>query len=297
MDAHLSKRSVSVPLLGFIWLFLPGSFAGDIKPEEALRYNKNTYHPVVDYLKSDQVPVTDEQLAEIEKLPLEIMWGVLQGMGYTNTFYAGLKATLPEARLVGRAVTIRYLPVRPDMEKAMQAISEKGGWPAKYHTRAAEDAKPGDVLVVNLGGQIAEGIFFGDISALGARMSGARGAVLYGSTRDLDGLREMKDFPVYALGFHPSGATQMGVDWNVPIRIGDATVMPGDVVVGTEEAVLFFPPEVADEVIRKSRQKAREEEFKRELVRSNKHRFRDIYPLNEALKKQYEDTLEREKRD
>ena len=100
-------------------------------------------------------------------------------------------------------------------------------------------------------------------------MSGARGAILWGSTRDLDELKEMDGFPVYAMGFHPSGATQNGVDWNVPIRVGDATVMPGDIVLGTDEAVLFFPASIADEVIRKSRKHRDEENCHSRIWRSH----------------------------
>lgn len=283
----------SYPIRIFIILlvFSPSMWAAEVEAPKELRYNANTWHPVVDYLKPEKTRVTDEQLAAIEKLPLEDVWGIIKGMGYTETYYPGMKTTQPGERLVGRAVTIRYLPRRPDLDKAMEALAEGGGRSSKWHTRAAEDSRPGDVLVVDLGGKVEGGVFFGDISALGAQVSGARGAILYGSTRDLDELKQRKDFPVFAMGFHPSGATQIGVDWNVPIRVGDATVMPGDVVIGTDEAVLFFPPEIADEVIRKCQEHAAEEDYKRELVLSKKYRFRDVYPLSPELKKEYEEKL------
>lgn len=278
----------------FVLVFV--SQAADFEPNKKLRYNSNTYHPAVDYLKSDKTRATDEQLAALEELPLETVWGTIRGMGYTNTFFPGMKATLPGKRLVGRVVTIRYLPRRPDLDKAMEALAKEGGWNSRYHSRAAEESQPGDVLVVDLGGKVDGGVFFGDISALGAQMSGAKGAILWGSTRDLDELKEMKDFPVFAMGFHPSGATQNGVDWNVPIRVGDATVMPGDVVLGTDEAVLFFPAEIADEVIEKSRKHMDEENYKRKLVRSKKYRFGDVYPLRPDLKKEYEEMVAKKKK-
>ncbi len=264
---------------------------GDAAASESIRFRSNTYHPVTDHLDKGRVRATDEQLAALEDLPLETVWGVLRGLGYEETFFPGMTPTLPGKRLVGRAVTIRYLPQRPDLVEAMEALAEKGGWSSKYHTRAAEESQPGDVLVVDMGGQVEGGVFFGDISALGAQMSGARGAILYGSTRDLDELKEMKGFPVFSMGFHPEGATQIGVDWNAPIRVGDATVLPGDLVLATDEAVIFFPPEIADEVIAKSKKHRDEEDYKRELVRSKKYRFRDVYPLRPDLKKAYEESL------
>jgi regulator of RNase E activity RraA len=151
---------------------------------------------------------------------------------------SGLLSTRPQDRIVGRALTIRYLPRRPDLVEAMQTLAKEGDWPVAYNVRAGEEARPGDVLVVDLGGGIADGIFFGDISALAAQVQGARGAVLYGSTRDLTELREMAGFPVLAVGFDPRPATQIGVDWNVPVRVGGATVLPGDAVSPTGSCLL-----------------------------------------------------------
>jgi regulator of RNase E activity RraA len=261
--------------------------AGDVAPNPELRKNRNTYHPVMELLKAKRTAVTDEQLEELKKMPLEAIWGASKELGYNN-YYIGLKATRPQARLVGRALTIRYLPRRPDLEEAMGTLAKEGDWPESYNVRAAEEAKPGDVLVVDLGGGTTDAVFFGDISALGAQTSGARGAVLYGSTRDLGELREMAGFPVFAGGFDPNVATQIGVDWNVPIRVGGATVLPGDVVVAEEEAVLFFPPQLAAEVIKLARQTVKQEEYERNLVRQKKYRFRDVYPLNPELRKKFE---------
>jgi len=278
-----------------IIIFVVGVARGQVTPDPALRRNRDTYSPVMDVLKATRTPVNNEQLDELKKFPLEAIWAVLKGLGYNN-YFAGLKTTRPEARLVGRALTIRYLPRRPDVEEAMGTLAKEGDWPAYYNVRAAEDAKPGDVLVVDLGGALTDGVFFGDISALGAQEAGARGAVIYGSTRDLAELRQMRDFPVFAVGFDPNVATQIGVDWNVPIRVGGATVLPGDVVVAEEEAALFFPPQLAAEVIKGARQIVEQEDYERSLARQKKYRFRDVYPLNPELHKKFEAEQESQRR-
>ena len=72
---------------------------------------------------------------------------------------------------------------------------------------------------------------------------------------------------------------QILVDWNVPIRLGDATVLPGDLVLAADEAAFFFPPEIADEVIARAVKHRDEENYKRELVYRKKYKFRDAYPL------------------
>jgi len=272
------------------WCFLAATAAfAQVAPDPRLRANRDTYHPVVDLLRAKPARATDEQLDQLKTLPLEAIWQAAQSLGYVNCHYSGLKATRPKERLVGRALTIRYLPRRPDLVEAMTALGKQGDWPVAYNVRAAEEAKPGDVIVVDLGGGIPDGIFFGDISALGAKMNGARGVVLWGSTRDQLELEEMEGFPVLAVGFDPRPATQIGVDWNVPIRVGGATVLPGDVVVGDAEAVVFFPPSIAAQVIERAKRTADQEIYERKLVREKKYRFRDVYPLNPELRKKYEE--------
>jgi regulator of RNase E activity RraA len=264
--------------------------ASDVTPDPKLRANRDTYHPVLDVLKAKSVRLTDEQMAKLKTVPIEAVWASVRDLGYTNAHMSGLLSTRPNEPLVGRALTIRYLPRRPDLVEAMQTLAKEGDWPGAYNVRAGEEAKPGDVLVVDLGGGVADGIFFGDISALAAQVAGARGAVLYGSTRDLTELRAMPGFPVLAVGFDPRPATQIGVDWNVPVRVGGATVLPGDAVVADEEAVVFFPPSIADEVIARAARIVEQENYERALVRKKQHRFRDVYPLNPELKKQFEES-------
>lgn len=276
-------------------LFAAAILAAQTAPPPQLRASRDTYHPVTDLLSHKRVTATDEQMAELANYPLEAIWGTLRGLGYTNSHFAGLKPSIPSARVVGRALTIRYLPRRPDLVEAMQTLAREGDWPVAYNVRAAEDAKPGDVLVVDLGGGIPDGVFFGDISALGAQLAGARGAVLYGSSRDLAELRAMKGFPVFAVGYDPNVATQIGVDWNVPIRVGSATVLPGDVVLAEEEAVLFFPASIVPQLLERVRKFVAQEEFERELTRGGKHRFRDVYPLNQELRKQFEAEWEKKR--
>jgi regulator of RNase E activity RraA len=287
------RRGIVVALACSRFLGVAGAVAIAAPPADApdpkLRGNRDTYHPAMDVLKAKSVRLTDEQMEKLKGFPIEAVWAALRDLGYTNAHMSGLSSTRPNERLVGRALTIRYLPRRPDLVEAMETLAREGDWPVAYNVRAGEEAKPGDVLVVDLGGGIADGIFFGDISALAAQVKGARGAVLYGSTRDLTELREMAGFPVLAVGFDPRPATQIGVDWNVPVRVGGATVLPGDAVVADDEAVIFFPAAIADQVIERAARIVEQEDYERSLVRKKEHRFRDVYPLNPELKKQFEE--------
>ncbi len=268
--------------------------AGQVSPDPGLRLSRGTYHPVVTTLTSTRGEVSDAELEQLRKLPLEAIWSGMRNAGYGDNYCSGLHTTRPGERLVGRALTIRYLPRRPDMVKALERLAKEGDWSPRFNVRAVEEAKPGDVVVVDLGGRFSDGVFFGDITALGLKTAGATGAVLWGATRDLMELRRLEGFPVLARHFDPRSSTQIGVDWNVPIRVDGATVLPGDVVVADDEAVLFFPPSVATAVIRHATDLADREEYERKLVLEKKHRFRDVYPMNEELRRKYE--AERKKR-
>jgi hypothetical protein len=119
----------------------------------------------------------------------------------------------------------------------------------------------------------------GDIPALAAKTGDAHGAVLWGISRSRGIATDLRVQP----------AVQVGVDWNVPIRVAGATVLPGDVVVAGEEAVLCFPASIAARVIEESARLEEQENYERELVRENKHEFREVYPLNKELRQKFEE--------
>ena len=242
----------------------------------------------MEVLKAKRTPVTDQQVEELRKLPMETVWAMLRQPGYNNCHFSGLKSTRPGEKMAGRALTIRYLPRRPDLAEAMQTLAKEGDWPGGYNVRAAEETKPGDVVVVDLGGTIPDGVFFGDISALGIQTAGGRGVVLWGSTRDLTELQAMEGFPVLAVGFDPNAALQVGVDWNVPVRVGTITVLPGDVVLADAEAVIAFPPQLAGDIIEKGKRFVEQEDYERNLTREKKYRFRAVYPLSPEMRKKFE---------
>ena len=256
-----------------------------------LRSQRNTWTPLMDVLGPSRMRATDAQLEKIKGLPIEAMWGAVQNKGYRNCFANHFKLTQPGVKLVGRALTMRYLPVRPDLDEGVRQLAKEGDWDFQWNVRAGEDAKPGDVAVVELGGAIDRATFMGDMTGLAMKLRGMRGVVVDGGIRDLNEFLPMKDFPTYYVGAHASAmADQVGVDWNGPVRIGSVTVLPGDVVVGDEEGVLFFPPQIADEVIKSAENTVSAETFKREVMRSGKYRARDTYPrLSPELEKQYEE--------
>jgi regulator of RNase E activity RraA len=279
--------------LTFTWLLLPAlasAQAAATAPAPA-RASRDTYSALMDVLRPSRTRVTDEQLARLKKLPIEAVWGGVQGKQYRHSFVNDFKLTQPGTKLVGRALTMRYLPVRPDLVEAVQTLGKEGDWFYQYNIRAGEDTRPGDVLVVELGGMVDRATFMGDVTGLGIKSRGAAGVVIDGGLRDLSEFLPWKDFPVYYTGAHASAmADQVGVEWNTAVRIKSVTVLPGDVVIGDESGVLFFPPQIADDVIKAAEDTVYIETFKREMIKDTKYRARDIYPtLSPELEKVFEE--------
>jgi regulator of RNase E activity RraA len=262
------------------------------------RASRDTYDAVMDVLRPSRTRLTEEQIARLLKVPIEAVWGAVQAKGYRHCFVNDFQLTQPATKMVGRALTMRYLPVRPDLLQAVQALGKEGDWDHQYNIRAGEDTKPGDVLVVELGGMVERATFMGDVTGLGIKSRGAAGVVIDGGLRDLSEFLPWKDFPVYYTGAHASAmADQVGVAWNVPVRIKSVTVLPGDAVVGDESGLLFFPPQIADDVIKGAEETVYVESFKRELMQSGRYRARDIYPrLSPELEKLFEDWKRRNPR-
>jgi regulator of RNase E activity RraA len=101
----------------------------------------------------------------------------------------------------------------------------------------------GDVYVADCFGKIIDGTLIGDNLGNAIYSKSKTGVVFDGSLRDLEGLEEIEGFNAYVRGWDPSYIMDimlMGI--NVPIRIGRATVFPGDVVLAKREGVIFIPP-------------------------------------------------------
>ena len=263
----------------------------EVEAPEGFRANRTTYSTIMDVLAPTRVRVTDAHLERLEALQLESLWIALGD--YRGNYASGFRSTQP-GRLVGRAVTMRFLPPRPDVVRALDVLAAEGDWDRRYYARAAEEAGPGDVVVVDLGGTDGNQLF-GDMGALGIKLTGANGVIIDGGTRDLAELQgeAFAGFPVFARFFDIQVSRWFGVDYNAPIKVGNAIVLPGDVVVADEGGVIFFPPEIIDEVLEAAERNVALEDHERELLIEGQHRFRDVYPLSPALREEWERSRQR----
>jgi RraA family protein len=120
------------------------------------------------------------------------------------------------------------------------------------YLRALEFCRPGDVLVIDGGGDLANAAVGGILSFYAAHI-GLAGLVVDGAIRDVAEIRS-REFPVYARGVTHRGPYKDGPgEINVPISVGGMVVNPGDIVVGDQDGLLAIPQEDAEGLIEKAR--------------------------------------------
>ncbi len=208
----------------------------------------------------------------------------------------GWQVLHPDKKMVGRAFTMAFMPARPDLDAVVNAKAKANGINRLGNQTVIDMLQPGDVLVVDLYGKKEGGTVVGDnLFHYIMRATKGGGLVVDGSIRDLEGIKEI-DMPAYFRAVHPSaisGATVAAV--NVPIRIGDVTVMPGDVVIGDPEGVTFVPPQLIESILERADTTHIHDEWTKKKFDEGKYKSQDIYgtPHDPALIKEYQDYLAR----
>jgi len=239
--------------------------------------------------------VPDALLEKCKGLSIEEVWAVLPNKGYKWQFAGpSLKIMHPEKKLVGRAVTAQFMPMRPDL--ARLSNPDSAGPRISPHQRILIDnLQPGDVPVVDLFGKVEGGTIVGDNLATAIWNATHTGLVVDGAIRDLEGIFPL-NMPVYYRGVHPSALDYQSVTLtgiNVPVKIGDATVLPGDVVFGDRGGLYFIPPALIKEILDRADTTHIHDEWTKIKLDTGKYKSSDIYPSphDPALKKEYDEYL------
>jgi RraA family protein len=142
------------------------------------------------------------------------------------------------ARASGAVGLHPYHRPRP-MAGTAVTVRTRGGDNLAIH-RAFDFCRPGDVLVIDGGGEVSQALM-GDIMSSFAESLGVQGLVIDGAIRDVGSIRQ-RDFPVYARGATHRGPYKNGPgEINVPVTVGGMVVHPGDIIVGDEDGVVAIP--------------------------------------------------------
>jgi len=240
----------------------------NMSPEEIVDY---TYEWTGERFPDGRPKVPDALLARVANVSLTQAWGVLNGAGYKWQYEDGFMCTQPGETLVGRALTAMYMPRRPAMRVLMEQKGERAGCIGDQISWPIDMLVPNDVYIADVYGKHEQGPIMGDNLATAIYAKSGKGVVHDASIRDIDGIQEIPGFVGFARGFHPTYAspTIMLVGVNCPVRIGKVTVMPGDVVLGKHNGVVFIPPHLVEQLVKTSELVALRDVFGKQRLRED----------------------------
>jgi regulator of RNase E activity RraA len=199
--------------------------------------------------KNPSAPSADANLiATLKQIPVALLSDQLQ----RNRGSTGLQPYHQPAPLAGTAVTVR---TRAGDNLAI--------------LRAFDICRPGDVLVIDADGDVANALV-GGIMTFYAASVGVAGMVLDGAIRDVAEIRE-RPFPVYARGVNHRGPYKDGPGAiNVPVSVGGMAVSPGDIVVGDQDGLVVLSRDEAPAVIEKALLQQQKEEETMQAIREGR---------------------------
>src|SRR5438552_10628045 len=291
------KSSIQALLCGCAIAFLaPGPIHAQLftfSKQELMDY---TAQEPFDRLSDGRPKVPNDMMERARELSSEEVWAVLQGKEFNNQYADGFQVLHPGKTMVGRAFTVQFMPLREDVNTVAQAKAQQSTGKRLFNQTAIDMLQPGDVLVVDLFGKkigctiVGDNLFF----YVNQATHGA-GLVVDGSVRDLNGISEI-DMPAYFRSVDPTPiGNVMLTGINIPIRIGNVTVMPGDLVVGDREGIYFVPPQFVQEVLDKADETHIHDEWTKKKFDEGKYKSSEIYstPADPKLQQEYQEYLKK----
>ena len=240
--------------------------------------------------------VPDDLIERARELSSEEVWEVLQQKHFDNQYADGFQILHPGKTMVGRAFTVQFMPLRQDVDGVAEGKAKDHGIGRLENQTAIDMLQPGDVLVVDLFGKKVDGTIVGDnLFYYVMQATHGGGLVVDGSVRDLQGVSEI-DMPAYFRSVDPTPiGNVMLTGINIPIRVGNVTVMPGDLVVGDREGVYFVPPQFVREVLDRADETHIHDEWTKKKFAEGKYKSSEIYstPTDPKLRQEYQDYLKK----
>lgn len=257
--------------------------------DQMIKYTaKNPYERFED----GRPKVPDKLLERVKGLSLEEAWGILLSQGYRHQF-AGwdFEVLHPNQKLVGRAVTAQYLPLRPDLSEVVEADAKAENRPSGANQKVIDLLQLNDVPVIDLMGTTPGHNFGGDNLQAAVYGLTHTGAVIDGTIRDVEGISELPT-QIFFKKAHPAAVSEVMVAGiNIPVKVGEAVVMPGDVVLGNREGVIFIPPHLVQEIVDAADLTHIHDEWTKAKFLTGKYKASELYGgpgLTPELQKEYD---------
>lgn len=237
------------------------------------------------YFDPSPSPQLETKVAEqLNQVSTATLTSVLLKLGLRNTFMTDVHPLVPGTRLVGQAYTMRYIPMREDLDA--DALEGRFDNLKNAQRIGIESVGPGDVLVMDARGEIRAGTI-GNILVTRMRQRGATGLVTDGAFRDAAGIAAV-GLPAYSRGTHAATNVTLHhpVDLQLPIACGGVSVYPGDALVGDGDGVIVVPRHLAEEAAARAVEQERRERFFLSKVAAGASII-GVYPPNEETLEEF----------
>jgi regulator of RNase E activity RraA len=210
---------------------------------------------------------------------------LLIAQGWRNSYLRGLlplRSLSLGNRLVGRARTCRYL-----MRRGPEGSHDPAARRVSPEIVLIESLQPGDIICIDALGLPTAGII-GDILSARILGRGALAAIVHGAVRDSPYIEQV-GLPVFTATIHPShsGRDLIPVDYDRPIDMGGAQVLPGDVILADDEGAMTMPIDLAEYIAAHGPEKELLEEWIRGKVAAGGS-IHDYYPPSEEKAAEYQ---------
>lgn len=194
--------------------------------------------------------VSDRLMARLKNISTEEAWQILRNEGYNNQFEGDWLLISPGEALVGRALTVQYLPKRGDFDKVIRDKGKAEGRSGNFNSWPIDMLKPGDVYVADCFGKGPDGTLIGDNLGNSIYTKSKNGVIFYGAVRDMEGLEKIDGFRGWVKAYDPSYLQEVMLGGiNQPIRIGRMTVLPGDAILARKGGVVAVPAHLVETVV------------------------------------------------
>src|SRR3954463_2299723 len=216
--------------------------------------------------------VSDDLLKRVVDVSIEDLWDYLRDKGYNCQFDTGFQMLHPEKPFAGRALTTQYMPLRRDMYDAIAAEGKREGRASGNNSWPIAELTTGDMYVADGFGKIVEGTLIGSNLGSGIATHSKTGFVFDAGIRDAEENRALENMNGLYRAYDPSAWKNMTLtSINAPIRIGRATVLPGDLVLAKNDGVIFVPAYLAEDAVAHAEFINLEDAFNFDLNRQGKN--------------------------
>ncbi|RFC62765.1 ribonuclease activity regulator RraA [Fulvimarina endophytica] len=227
--------------------------------------------------------LSKEAIEILQSVSTATVTTILLKKGLRNVWVRGAMPLSPgQARIVGPAFTLRFVPSRED-------LATPASWGSPISTRAAIEAMPeGCVVVADAMGVTDAGIF-GDILCARMAKRNVAGLVTDGVLRDVVGVKN-SGLPVWSRGFAapPSVAALTFVGWQETIGCGHVAIVPDDVMVVDDDGAVVIPQALVDDVLKEGPEQERMEAWIVGEVEAGRS-LPGLYPMNAETRARYDE--------